>query len=113
MVSAGINVKKYMVVLVTCPSRKEAQRIARQLLDKKLIACANIINGVESIFRWKGRLDKARESLIIMKTVKNNLKNIEKTVKMIHSYELPEIVALPIVWGSGDYLKWLGDSIKS
>ena len=104
--------EKYTAVFVTCPSKEEARRIAKRLLDEKLIACANIVNGVESIFRWKGNIDKASESLIIMKTVKNNLKNIEKTVKMLHSYEVPEIVALPLEWGSSDYLKWLSKSVK-
>jgi periplasmic divalent cation tolerance protein len=104
--------RKYAAVFVTCSSEKEARRIAKQLLDNKLIACANIINGVKSIFRWKGKIDEAKESLIIMKAAKSDLKDVEKTVKKLHSYEVPEIVALPLVWGSGDYLKWLGDSVK-
>lgn len=104
--------KKYTAVFVTCASEKEARRITKRLLDEKLIACANVINGVKSIFRWKGKINTARESLIIMKTESGKLKNIEKTVKMLHSYEVPEIVALPLVWGSGDYLKWLGESVN-
>lgn len=103
---------KYTAVFITCPSGKEARRIARRLLDGKLIACANVIDSVESIFRWKGRIEKARESLIIMKTARKNLKDIEKTVKRIHSYEVPEIAALPLEWGSGDYLRWIGDSVR-
>ncbi len=103
---------KYAAILVTCPSEKEALRIAKRLLDGKFIACANIINGVESVFRWKGKIEKCRESLIIMKTAKKRFKDVEKAVKRMHSYEVPEIVALPLVWGSGDYLKWLGDSVK-
>lgn len=103
---------KYTAVLVTCPSEREARRIARRLLDGKFIACANIINGVESVFRWKGKIEKRRESLIIMKTAKKRLKDVEKAVKKMHSYEVPEIAALPLVWGSMDYLKWLGDSVE-
>ncbi len=103
---------KYMTVLVTCPSEKEASRIARRLLDAKLIACANIINGVKSLFYWKGKINKSAESLIIMKTTKSNLRKIDRTVKKMHSYEVPEIAALPLEWMSGDYLKWLKDSVK-
>lgn len=103
---------KYTVVLVTCPSKKEARRIVRRLLERKFIACASIINGVESIFRWKGKIEKSMESLIVMKTAKKRLKDVEETVKSMHSYEVPEIAALPLVWASGDYLKWLGDSVE-
>ena len=107
-----MDMEKYMVVLVTCPSKAEARRIAKRLLDMKLIACANIIGGVESIFWWKGKIDKASESLIVMKTVRGNLKDIEKIIKTLHSYDVPEIVALPLVWGSVDYMKWLGESVE-
>ncbi len=103
---------KYIVAFVTCSSKKEAMLIANKLLNKKLAACVNIIEGLSSFFWWKGTVDKAAESLLIIKTVKNNFGKIEKTVKKLHSYDVPEIIALPIVAGSRSYLKWIDDSIK-
>jgi periplasmic divalent cation tolerance protein len=72
-----------------------------------LVACANIIFGVESRFWWKGRINKAKETLLILKTRRENFKRVEKEIKRIHSYEVPEIIALPIVAGSKSYLEWL------
>lgn len=107
-----IDMSRYIVVFVTCASNKEATKIAKNLLDEKLIACANIIEGVKSLFWWKGKVDKATEALIIVKTVRKNFEKIQKRIKELHSYEVPEIVALPIVAGEGGYLKWITESIK-
>ena len=104
---------KYIVTFVTCSSKKEAILIANKLLNEKLVACVNIIEGISSFFWWKGKVDKAAESLLIIKTVKKNFGKIQKTVKRIHSYDVPEIIALPIVSGSRSYLKWIDESIKT
>ena len=103
---------KFILIFVTCGSKKEAHKIADALLRKRLIACANIISGVKSVFRWKGRIDKAKEFLLILKTKRSNFKRVEKEVRRVHSYELPEIVALPIVAGNSDYLEWIKDSVE-
>jgi periplasmic divalent cation tolerance protein len=103
---------KYVVVFVACASKREAERISSRLLNEKLIACANIIEGVKSSFWWKGKLDKAIEVLIVMKTVRKNFMKIQKRVKELHSYEVPEIVAVPIVEGESGYLKWIDESTK-
>lgn len=97
----------FVVILVTCASKKEAEGVAGSLLKKRLIACANIISGVQSKFWWHGRIDKAKEVLIIIKAKASNFKIIEKEVKRVHSYKVAEIIALPIVKGSRDYLKWI------
>lgn len=104
---------RYIIIFVTCASKREASLIAKKLLNERLIACANIIEGVESSFWWKGKTDKATESLIVIKTVKRNFRKIQKRIKKLHSYEVPEIIALPIVEGEGDYLKWIDESIKA
>ncbi len=100
------------MVLVTCPSIAEARRIGRSLVEKKLAACANILAGVESIYRWKGKVERAREVLVVMKTTAARLRELEREVKRVHGYEVPEFIALPIVAGSQEYLEWVGKSVQ-
>ena len=100
------------MVLVTCPSIAEARRIGRSLVKKKLAACANILAGVESIYRWKGKVERAREVLVVMKTTAARLRELEREVKRVHGYEVPEFIALPIVAGSQEYLEWVGKSVQ-
>ncbi|MBI5143910.1 MAG: divalent-cation tolerance protein CutA [Candidatus Omnitrophica bacterium] len=97
----------FIAILVTCGSKREAEKIVNSLLKRRLIACANIVSGIESRFWWKGKIDKAKEILIILKAQQKNFKRIEKEIKHIHSYEVPEIIALPIVSGNKAYLDWL------
>lgn len=101
----------YILILITCGSKKEAGRIADSLLSERLVACANIISGVESRFRWKGKVEIAKEILVILKTRRENFKAIEKTVKRIHSYEVPEIIAVPVMAGNKEYLEWLDGAL--
>lgn len=101
---------KFVIILVTCASKAEARKIRDVLLKKRLAACGNIIDGVDSKFWWQGKIDSAREVLLILKTSIANFKRIEKEIKRIHSYEVPEIIALPIVAGSEEYLSWINDS---
>lgn len=103
---------KYIVIFVTCLSKKEARYVANSLLKERLVACANIIDGVESFFWWKGKVDKSKESLIIIKTVMKNFGKIQKRIKKLHSYDVPEIIALEIGKGSSDYLNWISASVK-
>lgn len=97
--------------MVTTARKAEAEIIAQRLLDAKLIACANIIGPIESHFRWSGKIDKAEEYLVLMKSRKSLFGKLSKAVKASHSYEVPEIIALPIVDGSEPYLNWLDDSL--
>jgi len=99
--------------MVTTASKQEAENIARHLLKKKLIACANVIGPVHSHFRWSGKLEKAEEYLILMKSRKDLFEKMAKTVKTLHSYEVPEIVVLPIVDGSKAYLGWLDSCLTA
>src|SRR5229473_2766874 len=103
---------RYRIVLVTCASVAEARRIGRSVVEKKLAACANILAGVESIYRWKGKVERAREVLVVMKTTAARVRELEREVKRRHSYEVPEFVVLPIVAGSQEYLEWVGKSVQ-
>ena len=100
-----------IVVLITTPDAAQAKTISDKLLEQKLIACANILEGVQSIFWWQGKMDQAKETLLILKSKESLFKKIVKTVRAHHSYEVPEIIALPIVDGNPDYLRWMDESL--
>src|SRR3989337_2960046 len=97
----------YISVLVTTASKHEAEEIVQHLLGDKLIACANIVGPVSSFFRWSGKIDRAEEYLALMKTRKDLFQRLSEVVKTLHSYEVPEILAIPLVESSRDYLDWL------
>lgn len=96
-----------IVVLVTTSSEAEAQEIGEKLVESKLAACANIVASVQSIFRWQGEIADENETLMIIKSTKARLQAIIEKVKELHSYDVPEIIALPIVAGSEAYLNWI------
>ena len=96
---------------ITCPKKKEANKIAAFLVKKKLVACANIINNVDSIFTWKGKVTKASEILIVGKTMNKNIQKIIKNVKKLHSYEVPCVIFFDIKDGNTDFLKWIIKSV--
>ncbi len=102
----------YIVILITASSKKEAQRIARALLEDKLAACINIIDKIDSLFWWQGKIDESKEVLLIIKTKKALISKLIKKVKSLHSYKVPEIIALPIVAGEKKYLGWLDESLR-
>jgi periplasmic divalent cation tolerance protein len=102
-----------IIVLVTCGSKREARRIARALVDARLAACVNVAQApVESVFRWKGKIETAREFLLMIKTSRKRFAALEAEVRRLHSYDIPEIIALPIERGSRPYLAWIGDSVR-
>ncbi len=104
---------RYRIVLVTCASMGEARRIGRSVVEKKLAACVNILRGgVESVYRWKGKVERAREVLVMMKTTARRLKELEREVKRMHSYDVPEFIVLPIIEGSREYLGWVDESVR-
>lgn len=104
--------EKYIVVFVTASSEEEAQKIANSLVEKKIAACVNIVGGVNSIFSWQGKIDRASESLLIVKTKECRFDDLKKEVKLIHSYDTPEIIAMPIVLGDQKYLEWIDESVR-
>ena len=101
------------VVLVTCASLREARRIARSVVDDRLAACVNILGTpVESVYRWKGKVETAREFLLLIKTTRSHLRALEKQIKKLHSYAVPEFLALPVAEGSRAYLAWLSKCVS-
>ncbi|MBS3917598.1 MAG: divalent-cation tolerance protein CutA [Deltaproteobacteria bacterium] len=96
-----------MVVLVTCGSEEDAVKISNALVEERLAACANIVSPVRSIYRWEGKIWDEKEWLLFIKTQRKKFDELEKKVKSLHSYTVPEIIALPIIEGSSSYLEWL------
>jgi len=97
----------FIIVIMTAPNKQEAVNIVRALLEERLIACANILDPVHSLFWWKGKIEEEKEVLVLMKSQKTLFKKLSKRVAELHSYDLPEILALPIVVGSSSYLDWM------
>ncbi|MDH5390545.1 MAG: divalent-cation tolerance protein CutA [Candidatus Bathyarchaeota archaeon] len=102
----------YVVVIITTPNKEEAVKIVRSLLKERLIACANILGPVSSLFWWQGKIDEENEFLVFMKSHKNLFERLSERVTEIHSYDVPEIIALPIIEGSPPYLDWLRASLQ-
>jgi periplasmic divalent cation tolerance protein len=103
-----------IVVLVTCGSVKEARTIARALVERKLAACVNILpSAVESIYRWKNKVESAKEFLLMIKTTRKRFTALESEVRRLHSYDVPEIIALPVASGSREYLNWIAESTST
>jgi periplasmic divalent cation tolerance protein len=104
---------QFRLVLVTCPSLPESRKISRSLTQKHLAACVNIHTApLESIYRWKSKIETAREYLLLIKTTTRRLKSLKREVLRLHSYDTPEFLVLPIHSGSRSYLRWLSDSCK-
>jgi len=102
-----------VVILVTAASRDESNKIARHLVEKRLAACVNISPGIESVYRWEGQIVEGGEFLLIIKSSKELFGEIKNEIVGLHSYRTPEIICLPIIEGSSDYLQWISDSLKS
>lgn len=103
---------KFITVLTTTDKKEEAEKIASHLLRKRLVGCVQIIGPITSSYWWKGSIETAEEWLCLMKTEESLYAQIEEVIKEIHSYDVPEIVALPIIQGSEEYLRWLDGELK-
>ncbi len=102
-----------IVVFVTAGSRREGRKIAKRLVGSRLAACVNLTAPIESIYGWKGKVETSAEVLLIIKTRRELFSRIEAEVRKLHAYTTPEIICLPIIEGSADYLKWLDDSLEA
>jgi len=102
----------FYVVLVMAKDRAEARHIGDRLVEERLVACANVVPSVDSTYWWKGKVERTDETLLLMKTSSEKLDRLISRVKELHSYEVPEVLALPIERGSPEYLKWLKESLE-
>ena len=102
----------HLQVVTTTENKEDAEKIAKVLVEKRLAACAQLVGPIVSTYWWKGAIENAEEWLCYMKTHKSLYDELEKALKAIHPYETPEIVAVPIVCGSSDYLEWLNTEVK-
>ena len=100
------------VLFTTTPDARTARTIAKGLVSARLAACVNVLDKATSFYRWKGRLEQSGEAFLVIKTVKKNFAGIRDYLNKAHPYELPELVALPVLWGSKEYLTWLKKSVK-
>lgn len=100
-----------IVVLIAAGNRAEASRLAEMLVASRLAACVQILPQIESVYHWQGAIHRDEESLLLVKTVRANFAALEREVRALHSYETPEIIALPVIKGSSPYLDWLGETI--
>ncbi len=106
------SMNDYIVIFVTTKTKDEAEKISQLLIRERLIACANIVSPITSFFRWVGNIEKGEESLILMKSRLDLFAEVAEHVKRLHSYEVPEVLALPIVEGSKAYLDWMSVVLK-
>jgi periplasmic divalent cation tolerance protein len=96
-----------IVVLSTASSAAEAETIARQLVDERLAACVNVVTGVSSFYRWKGKIEKSPEWLLVIKSSRGRFEELRAALEKLHSYDVPEVIALPVVEGTKNYLHWM------
>ncbi len=102
----------YVVVFVTCPDRDVGKKIAKALVKDKFAACVNIVDGLSSTYYWQGKIVEDNEVLLIIKTREDHYEKLEKFIKEIHPYTVPEIIAMPIIKGSQDYLNWIDETLS-
>ncbi|NOX38136.1 MAG: divalent-cation tolerance protein CutA [Calditrichaeota bacterium] len=102
---------KYITVLCTVPSQESARQIAHTLINEKLAACCNIVPGLTSVYFWKGEVCEDAELLLIIKTTAAAFESLRERIRAIHPYEVPEIIALPIIKGHQDYLNWVEENV--
>jgi periplasmic divalent cation tolerance protein len=102
-----------IVVLTTCESEEQAQRLARHLVEQRLAACVNILPGARSVYRWKDKIEDAAEFVLIVKSRRDVFVKLREAIGQLHSYEIPEVIALPVIDGSDAYLNWLDREVAS
>src|SRR5215472_18946375 len=99
------------IVFTTAGSQEEAQKMARHLVEHKLAACVNIVPRIESVYRWQGKVESSAEWLLLIKTTVEKFPNVRNAIRELHSYDLPECIAIAVEDGSAEYLDWIADSV--
>lgn len=100
------------IVLTTCGSEEEAEKIAQHLVEHRLAACVNVVPQIKSIYRWRGKVEAAPEWLLLVKTTTDKFSQVRDAIRSLHSYDLPECIAIRVEVGSAEYLEWISDSVK-
>lgn len=100
-----------IVVFSNCPSEEEARRVAKSLVEARVAACVNIVPGVSSIYHWKGAIEEESEWMLVIKSTREQFETLSAELRKIHSYQVPEVIAIPIVDGNGEYLDWIGREV--
>lgn len=104
--------ENHIVTLCTVPDRETGEKIAQALVEEHLAACVNLVAGVASVYRWQGKVEKAEECLLIIKTGVSRFDVLKRRIASLHPYKVPEIIALPIIHGNREYLDWISQSTK-
>jgi periplasmic divalent cation tolerance protein len=102
----------FVFIYITCRDKEEAEKIGRHLVEKKLAACINIFPEMHSVYWWEGKVESAEEAVLVVKTSKKLADKVTEEVRKLHSYSVPCVIALPVVSGNPDYLKWIGESVS-
>jgi len=102
-----------IVVFVTVPGLKEGSRISRAVLTSRLAACVNVIPGIQSMYQWKGKIVQEKEAMLVIKTTRLRYRKLEEKIKELHSYEVPEVIAIPLICGSSQYIEWVTKEVAN
>jgi len=108
---ANPSIQQFLVILNTCPDKESATQVANALIHQQLAACVNIMPGLTSIYPWQGKIESGEEFLLIIKSTRAAYPQVEAVIRETHPYELPEVVAVPIVAGLQGYLSWIGENV--
>jgi len=108
----GVKAQPIIIVFATVPTKKEARTMSQALVKKRLAACVNILGPIQSVYRWKGKIVKGQEILLMMKSTQKRFAALKRELATMHSYEVPEIIAVPVVAGHRPYLGWVVDQVN-
>ena len=102
-----------LLVFCTAPDRETSERIAHRLVEKRLAACVSVLDGISSVFHWKGKIETEKETLLLIKTLREQIAAVQDQIEQLHPYEVPEVIAIPITKGSRHYLTWLFGELQA
>jgi len=102
---------QYLLILTTCPDKESALRVANTLVNQRFAACVNILPGLTSVYHWQGQIESSEEHLLLIKSTQTAYRKVEAAIRDTHPYELPEVIAVPLIAGLKSYLSWIGDNV--
>lgn len=108
-----ITKSKIIIVFVTVPGLREGSRISRAILTSRLAACVNVIPGIQSIYKWKGKIVQEKEAMLVLKTTRVLYRKLERKIRELHPYEVPEVIAIPLICGSSQYVEWVAREVAN